>query len=285
MWQRKTGQQLDGALALDPTTLSELLAVTGPATLPDGTTVSEGNVVARTEQQAYARFAHDTTARKHYLLAIARGVSERLLNFRGSMTALIKAAAHAASEHRLLVWARDPQVERTIAPYPLAGVVPDDSAPYAGLVIINSGGTKLDYYLHAALTWQRRGCGPTRDVTVTLRLTNDAPSKGLPPYVLGYTGRPGFPADRGVNRASIVYLATRGATVESTTLDRAQIETGSGVERGHPAIALTVDLPLHHAQTFVFHLREPAGSGDVTVRAQPMVHPMTVKVDDQTCGT
>ena len=33
MWQRKTGQHLDGAITLDPTTLGYLLAVTGPATL------------------------------------------------------------------------------------------------------------------------------------------------------------------------------------------------------------------------------------------------------------
>ena len=41
MWQHKTGEHLDGALALDPTALSYLLHATGPATLPDGSRVTE----------------------------------------------------------------------------------------------------------------------------------------------------------------------------------------------------------------------------------------------------
>src|SRR5512142_18183 len=45
MWQQKTGERLDGAIALDPTTLSYLLAVAGPTTTPDGTVVNAGNVV------------------------------------------------------------------------------------------------------------------------------------------------------------------------------------------------------------------------------------------------
>ena len=40
MWKKFSGQRLDGAFAVDPTALSYLLAVTGPARLPDGTTVS-----------------------------------------------------------------------------------------------------------------------------------------------------------------------------------------------------------------------------------------------------
>src|SRR6266567_681103 len=56
MWQRKTGQKIDGAIAIDPTALSYLLAVTGPATLPDGSQITADNVVALTQQDAYARF-------------------------------------------------------------------------------------------------------------------------------------------------------------------------------------------------------------------------------------
>ena len=44
-WQAQSGQQLDGAITLDPTALSYLLRVTGPATLPDGTKVTPRNVV------------------------------------------------------------------------------------------------------------------------------------------------------------------------------------------------------------------------------------------------
>ena len=82
MWQRKSGQQLDGAIALDPTTLSYLLAVTGPASLSDGTQVSAANVVSLTQSEVYRRFATNNAARKKFLLQIARAVSHKLISSR-----------------------------------------------------------------------------------------------------------------------------------------------------------------------------------------------------------
>ncbi len=114
-WKTLTGQQLDGAVALDPTALSYLLHVTGPARLPDGSRVSAGNAVALTQNTVYLKYGSpsettpaDNKARKKFLLTIARAVSTKLIDTHANTTALVRAAAHAASERRLLVWSRDP---------------------------------------------------------------------------------------------------------------------------------------------------------------------------------
>lgn len=283
MWQRKSGQRLDGAVALDPTTLSYLLAVTGPARLADGTAVSASDVVDLTQRTVYRRFAASNEARKTFLLQLARAVSAELVSTDADPTALVKAAGRAAGEHRLLVWTSDAAVERRLEPYPVSGSVPLLRVPYAGLTLINSGGDKLDYYLHAALTWQRSGCGPTREVTVTIRLRNDAPAHGLPAYVLGYTGQRGFPKTAGVNRTIAFYYASASATLQSATHNGRPLRTGDGSERGHPVIDFGVDLPIGVTQSFVLHLREPGGPDAPTVRAQPMVHPMSTTVRDEAC--
>jgi hypothetical protein len=283
MWQRKSGQHVDGAIAIDPTTLSYLLAVTGPATLPDRSTVSSTNIVDLTQRAVYARF-HDQDARKNYLLALARSVSTKLIASGADATGLVKAAARAVGEHRLLVWTSNPAVETRLAPLAISGVVPELSVPYVGLDIVNTGANKLDYYLHASLTWVRTGCGATRDVTVTIRLRNDAPAKGLPAYVLGgYFGKPGFPTVRGESRTSVYYYASGGAQLVSATHNGNPMGTGGGRERGHPVIGFGTVLPLHATQTFVIRLREPGAPTAPTVRLQPMINPATATVHDAEC--
>jgi hypothetical protein len=73
MWQRKSGERVDGAIAVDPSALSYFLAVTGPAKLADGSSITAANIVAKTQQEAYQRFP-DNAQRKAYLLEVAQSV-------------------------------------------------------------------------------------------------------------------------------------------------------------------------------------------------------------------
>ena len=52
-------------------------------------------------------------------------MSHRLIDTKADTTALVKAAAHGASERRLLVWSRDPTIESQLAPTKISGAVPD----------------------------------------------------------------------------------------------------------------------------------------------------------------
>ena len=281
-WQHKTGQRLDGAITLDPTALSYLLAVSGPAKLPDGSTVTAGNVIRLTQQTAYSRFVTDNNARKTFLLDIARAVSTKLIDSKANSTALVRAAAKAVGEHRLVLWSSDRSVESQLQRTNIGGVVPRTSAPYIGLALNNAMAGKLDYYLHAALDWRRSGCGSTRDVTVTIALLNDAPL-GLPGYVLGFVGVRGFPDVKGTNRTVVGYFATAGAIMTSADVNGRPAGASVGLEQGHPVYSVLLTLPRGVKQTIVLHLKEPAGSGPLIVRPQPMVNPMSVNVHDSSC--
>lgn len=284
MWQRKSGQRLDGAIALDPTALSYLLAVTGPATLPDGSKVGADNVVALTQQHVYARWPSvaDKPARKKFLDDIARAVAKKFIQTTASPTALLKAAGKAAGEYRLLLWARDPAIERRIGALPLAGEVPTTS-PYAGLAIVNTLGSKLDYYLHGSFAYQRTGCGATRAVTATITLANEAPPD-LPKYVYGYTGFRGYQAKRGATRLAVYYYASSGAKLDSVTNDGAPFTSFTGAERGHPVVKMSLTIPAGESRTLVLRLSEPAGSGPPVVRLPPMINAFPApRIADAAC--
>jgi hypothetical protein len=288
MWKKYSGQQVDGVISVDPTALSYLLAVTGPATLPDNTQISGANAVALTQATSYAKFGGTSQAanlqRKAYLLEVASAASKKILDSRGEPTALLQAAGKAAGERRILAWSADPALQADLAQTSLAGIIPTTTAPYVGLSIVNGGGNKLDYYLDRSLTWQATGCGPTRKTTVTITLTNNAPASGLPPEVTGREDTHSYPVKTGDNRLIVSYFATQGALLNDITVAGRPGIGRMGTQLGHPVYTVDVELPRGTSRTIVIHLREPAGTGPPIVLRQPLVRPLNVTLKDTLCS-
>jgi len=288
MWKKHSGQQVDGVIAVDPTALGYLLAVTGPATLPDKTQISGTNAVALTQATSYAEFPGTSPAaiaqRKAYQLGIASAASKKILGARGELTALVQAAGKAAGERRLLLWSADPAVQADLAQTSVAGIIPTTTAPYVGLSIVNDGGTKLDYYLDRSLTWQAASCGPTRPTTVTITLTNNAPASGLPPYVTLRGDARSYPIKSGDNRLEVSYLATQGALMQGVTIAGRPGTASIGSVHGHPVYTIDLELPRGTSRTIVLHLSEPTGTGAPIVLRQPLVRPLSVTLEDVVCS-
>ncbi|HEX7535944.1 MAG TPA: DUF4012 domain-containing protein, partial [Dermatophilaceae bacterium] len=287
MWKKYSGQKVDGVLAVDPTALGYLLAVTGPATLPDKSQITGANAVALTQSTNYAKFgglsASAIEQRKAYQLDIASASSKKILAARGDPTGLLQAAGRAAGERRVLVWSADPAVQADLAHTSVAGIIPTTTAPYVGLSIVNEGGNKLDYYLDRSVTWQAAGCGPTRRTTVTITLTNNAPASGLSPYVTSRSDSHSYPVKPGDNRLDVTYLATQGALMDSVTVGGKPDTASIGAERGHPVYTVDLELPRGTSRTIVLHLVEPAGTGAPIVLRQPLVRPLEVTLKDAVC--
>lgn len=282
MWQRKTGQHLDGALSVDPTALSYLLGPTGGVTLKDGTVIDASNVVATTENTIYSRFPN-SEQRKAYLVKIAKAVSTHIINSHAATSSLVDAVGRAIGERRVMVWSADRSVEKLLTETAASGSVPETEAPYASLWLTNSAGNKLDYYMNTSLHWSRNGCDGTRKVQVTITLRNDAPASGLPPYVTNRSDVHDYPVQPGDARDYVSYAATHGALLDSATLDGKPTTVAAGNERGHPVYSIDLEIPRGTSRTWVLYLTEPGGTGSVTVLPTPMVHPMVVTTSDAKC--
>ncbi len=191
MWAQQSGMDVDGVIAIDPVALSYILGATGPVVMRDGETVTEGNVVKLTESTVYDRFPPtDQSARKQYLQDVASEVVKKISGPLKSPRTLFDALGRAVSERRIAVWSSSPTDQKLLEETPLAHEVPDDPAPYAGVVINNLGGNKMDYYLERQIEYVADGCdGNTRLSTVTVRLTNTlADATQLSDYVAGRMG-------------------------------------------------------------------------------------------------
>lgn len=282
MWQKVSGQHVDGVMALDPTVLSYFLAVTGPATLPGGRVIDAQNVVSLTQRDQYSLFS-DNIKRKDFVVSILRAASHKVTSGAGSAQGILKAISRAGTEQRLLAWSQNPAVQQALLASNFAGSVPDDARPFSAVVLNNAAAGKLDYYLVRSVSYERTGCGSTRDVLVTIKLANNAPPNGLPAYVVSRLDHPPPDAQPGDSHVLLDYYASAGAQLESVSINDASTTSSVLQDRGHPIFRLSVELPRGTTQTITLHLSEPAGSGAPDIWRQPGVTPLAVQYYDQHC--
>jgi Protein of unknown function (DUF4012) len=283
MWEKVSGQHIDGVLALDPTALSYFLAVTGPARLSGGGTISAANVVTLTQRDEYVLF-DDNIKRKQFIVSVLRAASKKIISGSGSGLSIMQAASRSATEQRLLAWSADPHVQAVLERSHFAGAIPRGRHPFAGLVVNNAAAGKLDFYLTRSIAYERTGCGPTRDSLVTIKLTNNAPASGLPLYVVGRADHPPPTARPGDNHSIVDFYATAGSELESVTLNGKRSTAAVEHDLGHPIFRFDLEIPRGTTQTLALHLQEPAGTGTTRIWRQPGVAPLAVQKYEQNCG-
>ena len=214
-------------------------------------------------------------------MQIAQAVDQRLLSGTADSKGLYKAAAKAAGQRRILMWDSDKTVESLLSSGTLGGTVPTTTAPFVGPVIIDYNANKLDYYLKTDVQWVSTGCGSTRSVTVTIKLTNDAPAD-LPTYVNQRTDDPPAGAKPGDNQILLYYIGTDGGQLDQITVNG---QTGSiepGTEGDHPTYSTLVEVPRGETQTVTLSLSEPGGRLPILMH-QPGVVPMAVDARTAEC--
>ena len=275
-------------MALDPTALSYLLKVTGPARTADGQVITSENVVARTQRDLYVHFGSSTTAgtaqRKAYVVGLSRAIAERLAHG-GNGQRLVRAdgARGRASGASSSGARRRPSRSGSSPP---GGPAPSrvDPAPRPlGSSSNNAAGGKLDYYLQRSLTYARQGCGVGSSATATIRLTNAAPT-GLPAYVTTRADTAPRTAAPGDNRLLVTYFASAGARIESVTLDGKAVPVTSATENGLTTVSLDVELPRTQSRTIRVRIAEPSARVPVEVVRQPLVHAEQVHLEGDRCG-
>jgi hypothetical protein len=281
MWEKKSGQHVDAAIAVDPVALSYLLKATGAASLSDGSQVSAANVVALTQKVQYSRFSIDS-ARNAFLNDIAQTVAKKLTSGGGNTMALVRAATKAVGERRIAVWSADPTIQANIVAAGYGAVLQSSNAS-TGFVVVNAAGSKLDYYLERTMSYRRSSCAAGTAIA-TFTLTNDAPRAGLPAYVTVRVDHPPAAARPGDNRLLVTYYASHGADITSVKVDGRRIGVTSLPEKGLVTATIDVEVPAQASRTITVTVREPVRDGPLQVLRQPLVRPMKVDLDAPNCN-
>ncbi|MDX6226307.1 MAG: hypothetical protein QOE64_2683 [Frankiales bacterium] len=285
LWQQRTGEQLDGAFAVDPVAASYVLGATGSVVLGNGRVVTGSSLVDLVESRSYAEIS-DSAVRDQFQSAVASAVFKRIVRARADQVhGLLTALAKAAGEGRVLAYSNTADVEQRLSGTRVAGVLAEQTGPFAGVVITNAAGSKLDYYLRRSVRYEASACGASRRISqVRVRLANTAPGRGLPSYVTVRADVTGKPPPAGTERLLVSLYATPGAQLLSVTQDGLRIGAVSEHERGHPVFTVDVEIPPSSAITLAYTVDEPSLHGAPQVPLQPLVDDPGVSVRVPVCS-
>jgi hypothetical protein len=253
LYQRATGQRLDGVIVVDPLALAEILRVSGPIGV-GGTRLDGGNIVDQTLVQAYVRYAKDNEARRRYLQEIAK---QTLLAFRRALAVhpvdLVRGLAGAARGRHLQLYSTDPDSQRALADLGIAGsAAAPTRGDYLMPVGVNTGANKLDAFLHRTIRY-RVSLQPdgTAHATASVTLRNDAPSSGLPRYVIG----PYAAGRRAGQNDQLQTLYVAGAYgFTGATVDGRAVAATAHAELGGLALSQAVGVPSRSSVTLAYRL-------------------------------
>lgn len=283
-WRRVTGEQLDGAVATDPVGLADLLGAIGAVTLPDGEHISSRNAVSMIEQGEYARFA-DPVRRKRFLVSTARAVSVAFETRKASSQAMLRALYAMVDSGRLRVWSTDQKEQAALSRTVLGGALQPAPGPFAELVTNNAAGTKLDYYLDREVDYTLGPCREgLRRTHVRIVLRNNAPSNGLPEYVVWRSDAAAAGRPAGSNKLRVSLYAAVGARLSGAQLDGRAVALSPGLESRHPVFSTMLELAAGQSSVLKLDLEEPVVSVPARTPVQPLARPQRTSVADLGCG-
>ena len=241
MYRRRSGQTVDGVLAVDPVALSYLLRATGPVPVPQGGMITSGSAARVLLAETYAK-ARSNEEKDRFFAGTARAVFAAAMTGKVDPRRAMTALATAAGERRVLLWSAHAEEQRRLSGTVLEGALPaDDKArPVVGVFLNDGTGAKLDYYLRQSvrLTAGRCHADHRRELRVLVTLRSDAPASGLPRYVLGL----GLGGSPGTIRTNVLVFSPTGGAIVAARVDGAAMPIGTGIERGRAVGVVPVDL-------------------------------------------
>ncbi|WP_433612796.1 DUF4012 domain-containing protein [Dactylosporangium sp. CA-139114] len=280
MYRRRSGRAVDGVLATDPVALAYLLGATGPVNLPGGAQLTGATAVRQLLSDVYLKIAAEPD-QDAFFAGAAKAVLDKLMAGVPMSRSVVQALTRATDERRLLAWSAHPEEQAEIARTPFAGTLPADDGehPTVGVFLNDGTGAKLGYYLTHSVTLEAGRCldDGTRPLRLTVELGSTAPGSGLPRSVLGL----GL-AGEGVLRTNVLVYAPSGGSPIAAKQDGAEVDFGTGYEKGREVAVLAVDLAPGAKSTLVVDLVSgPTGTkGAVEPRliTTPGVSPWTTRL-------
>ncbi|WP_426938806.1 DUF4012 domain-containing protein [Pseudarthrobacter sp. S3] len=265
MWERKTGQRVDGVLSIDPVALGYILDATGSVKIsnPELTSLTNlglpaeltgTNVVQTLLSDVYAKIAQPKL-QDAYFAGVAQEIFATLSTGKADPKRLMEGIGRGASEGRILVWSDEPQEQAVIDRYPIAGAIsgPSVAAAQFGVYFNDGTGAKMDYYVkHSVGLIKECPKDGYEQTTVRITSTNTAPADAatsLPAYV---TGDGIFGVPPGSVQTNIMAYGPVQANVEIARLDGQKTEFAPYLHSGRPVGVLAVRLAPGESRTVEF---------------------------------
>ena len=279
LYQQTTGTSLDGVIVADPYGLAALLKLTGPVEV-EGLTqrLTADNAATYLLKEQYQEDGVQDE-RRDKLRAASRATFDALTQRSlPSLREVGDSLGPAMRQGHLSFVAFDPAEEHVLDALGSTGrlgiVAGHD---YLSVRTANAQANKIDAYLQRSIDYRAEVAPGTGDVTATatVRLTNSAPTTGLPNYVIGN--------DRGqpVGTTALYLSMYTPLSVTGATVDGVAVGVEPQRELGSPVFSLLVTIPSGATSTVEFQLAGQVDAGaeyHLDLLNQPMANPDQARV-------
>jgi hypothetical protein len=280
VWAATSGARFDGVISIDPTVLSHMLAVAGPATLTSGEQVTAENAVKLVLSDAYERFPKGSDS-DAFFADVSKSVFNHLTSASWDPMAMLAALEQSAKEQRVYLSFTDPAAQALATELGVDGALTVDPAKQTqvGMYLNDSSVGKLEYHLTSAVT---ATCDPgARTITTTMTLHNGITDNITSDYTLGLrNGTYGIPDT--TMMLDVLTFAPPGASIVSTVPAVGEVSAWerTGVEKGYTAVSKTVFVPKNETITVASTVAFPEGAlAPLYLRHTPTANPTSVTID------
>jgi hypothetical protein len=189
-----------------------------------------------------------------------------------------------ASAGRLLLHARDPEIQAGLEEVGVSGRLLDPSGDYLAVVVNNAGANKVDFYAERSVRYEARLRSDGSAVgALETRVRNRAPSSGQPAYVIGPFEDV---SDAGENVMLMSTYCARGCRFAEGRVDDRPRAFLIEEELGHPVALSVLRVPSRDAAAVSYEWLVPeawetVGRGGIyrlTVQGQPTSRPTELEV-------
>ncbi|HEX7131186.1 MAG TPA: DUF4012 domain-containing protein, partial [Iamia sp.] len=210
---------VDGVVVADPFALAALMELTGPIEVPSvGFPLDGDNAAEFLLREQYILYEGERAERKDRLEDVAEATFEALTerSLPGPRQ-LGKVLGPTVAEKRLMFFPFDAEGQGLIEDMGALGRFEQpEGSDLLSVRTANLRANKIDTFVHRSITYDAAydaGTG-TVDATVTVVVRNDAPSSGLPDYIIGPVGASEPQGTSRVLTAVFTPLLATGATVD-----------------------------------------------------------------------
>jgi hypothetical protein len=284
MYEAATGRAVDGVFVIDPAGVAGLLEITGAVELPDiGQRVDSGNAQ---EFLTLGQYEFAENEREDLLTAVTDATVDNVLNSTLPPPQQMAAAlAPAVLNGHISGWVADPAEQELLDLVGMDGALPRirvSGQDALAVVNINRNANKIDSFLERTIEYrpvvnQRTGA---TTATLTISMTNTAPTTGYDDYVIGNQ----IDLPTGTNRTILDVYTRLG--VDAARLDGEDTAPYTVPELGYNVLTTVVEIPPGETVVMELELSGDIGRGpyQLLYRPQPLPNPETLTVDARTTG-
>ncbi len=266
LYERVTGEKVDGTIFFDLEGLSDLLRATGPVRAERlGYTFTADNIVQYVAAADYLK-SHIPDPPRQGPRLVAGTIWGRFLSAAAPERAL-RALVTAAANGHLILHGADPRLQTAFRQAGVAGGFGANSGDFFGVAHSNAAANKVDFYLRQDLTYKVR-LAPNGKATAeaSTRIINHAPAGAARSYSLGPCNC--FPPDgphleTGEDRTWSQFYCAADCSLRRSTEDGRDMALEAHRDVGLPVFAGFIQVKPQRSRRVVLSLDLPhAWDGD-----------------------